>query len=86
MVAQKRTKKQKEEARTRREKQQEEMAAFLYERDVCANCRKEIDHRRVLKAKRGKWLPLCEKCDIFLKEQLEKCAPLMKEVFGGKKK
>jgi len=74
-----------EKSQERADKNAEELAGHLYKQAVCANCHCEITKYRLKKAKKEKWLPLCEKCDKFLKEQMEKCLPLLKTVFGGKK-
>jgi len=57
----------------------------LFPHPICANCKKDITKRRYNKAKKDGWLPLCKPCDILLKAQLEKCAPLMKKITGGGK-
>ena len=75
----------KKEAREKKAAEQfEKDTAHLYANPVCANCHKDITKYRVKKAKKEKWLPLCPECDIFLREQMEKCLPLLKTVFGGK--
>jgi len=63
-------------------KQKEDQASYLYKKLNCANCGKKITKYRVQKAKKEKWLPLCKECDIFIKDQLEKCKPHLKALFG----
>ena len=69
-------------AQKKKEKDPSADAAYLYERPICANCGKKITKYRVQKAKKEKWLPLCKECDIFIKDQLEKCKPHLKALFG----
>ena len=65
--------------------EKKEELAEVFKSQVCANCRKPISKRRLKKAIKKKWLPLCEPCDKFIKKQLEECLPLMQKVFAGKK-
>ena len=83
----KKTKKQlKKEAQEKAAAEQfEKDTAHLYANLVCANCGKKITKYRVRKAKKEKWLPLCPECDKFLKEEVQKCAPLLEQVLGGPK-
>jgi len=64
--------------------EEDPLSAHLYVRTLCANCGKKISKKRLKRAKEEGWLPLCKDCDKFLKEQLEKCRPLMKALTGGK--
>lgn len=58
------------------------LSSHLYREAKCANCSKEISEKRLEQAKKDGWLPLCEKCDKFLRKQLEKCKPLMEKLMG----
>lgn len=64
--------------------EEDPLSSHLYQRSICANCRKPITKERLEEAKKVKWLPLCEKCDVLIKGQLEKCRPLLKQLFGSK--
>jgi len=56
------------------------MLEEAYSIPFCRRCRKPLTKEQMAKAKKNNFLPLCDPCDIMIREALKKCLPLMQKL------
>jgi NAD-dependent SIR2 family protein deacetylase len=61
-------------------KSSKEMVEAVFARPYCNKCRVKLTPEQMAKARKLNFLPLCDPCDIIIREALKKCLPLMQKL------
>lgn len=61
-------------------KKNEQLIEQIYSYPFCRRCKKSLTSDQLEKAKKDRFLPLCDDCGKIIKEALKKCLPLMQKL------
>jgi methionyl-tRNA synthetase len=61
-------------------KTSKQMTEEVYSVPFCRRCKTHLTKKQIEKARKKRFLPLCEHCDTIIHEALKKCLPLMQKL------